>query len=77
MNFCSESLVSEDFLESYAMGKLPGADRVALEAHLLVCTICRTRVAAIEDFVLVIRTALAELELRPTARISPQLALSL
>ena len=75
MNFCLE--LPDDVLERYAMGTLSGPDFIPLEEHLLVCTTCQSRLAALEDFVQVIRSALAALALHPVARISAQHALSL
>jgi hypothetical protein len=77
MNICFESHFSDDVLEKYAMGTLPHLDYGPLEEHLLLCTTCQTRLKQVEEFVLVIRAALAQLVLNPQARFSAQSAFAL
>jgi hypothetical protein len=67
----------DDILESYAMRKAPSLDCGPLEEHLLLCEACRTRLMKIEEFILVVRAALAELQTHPLTRIGPQAALAL
>ena len=77
MNICFESHFPDDVLEKYAMGTLSNLDYGPLEEHLLLCTTCQTRLAEVEEFVLVIRVALAQLALNPHARFSAQSAFAL
>jgi hypothetical protein len=82
MNTCFKSHIPEphfpeDVLESYAMRTAPSLDWSPLEEHLLLCEACRTRLMKIEEFILVIRAALAELQRHPHARFGPQPALTL
>jgi hypothetical protein len=67
----------EHVLESYAMGKAPSLDCGPLEEHLLLCEACRKRLTKIEEFIQVIRAAIAELEVHPHARFGPRPALAL
>jgi predicted anti-sigma-YlaC factor YlaD len=67
----------EHVLESYAMGKAPSLDYGPLEEHLLLCEACRQRLMKVEEFILVIRAALAEMEVHPHARFGPQPAFAL
>ena len=59
MNFCLELHFPDDVLERYAMGRLSGVDSVPLEEHLLICTACQTNLLAVEEYILVVRVALA------------------
>ena len=77
MNSCLELRFGEDVLERYAMGKLSSFLAVPFEDHLVICPVCQARLASEEEFVLVVRTALSELELKPVTRMSPQHALVL
>jgi hypothetical protein len=49
---------TEDQLEQYALGRLPGSDLPLLEQHLTICAACRERLDRIEDFALGMREAL-------------------
>jgi len=77
MNTLFESHFPDEILERYAMGKTPSLDCGPLEEHLLLCESCRTRLKKIEEFILVVRAALVELEVHPHARFGPQPALAL
>lgn len=70
MNFCLRVHFSDQVLECYAMGRLSNLAGALLEEHLLICTACQTRLVAIEDYVVVLRAALAEF--RTPARIGPR-----
>ena len=50
---------TEDRLEQYALGRLPGADLIALEEHLLICDACRERLDDIGAFAIGMREALS------------------
>ncbi|HEX8984430.1 MAG TPA: hypothetical protein VF767_03330 [Bryobacteraceae bacterium] len=50
--------ISDDLLETYALGKLQDADLAFAEEHMLVCAECRDRLVGIEAFVSVLRNAL-------------------
>jgi predicted anti-sigma-YlaC factor YlaD len=77
MNTYFESHFSEDALESYALRKAHSLDCGPIEEHLLLCEACRTHLMKIEEFILVVRAALAELQTHPLTRIGPQPALAL
>lgn len=49
---------TEDQLEQYALGRLPGSDLPQLEQHLTICAACRERLDRIEDFTIGMREAL-------------------
>jgi anti-sigma factor RsiW len=51
--------ISEDALEEYALGRLPSAHCEPLDEHLLVCPACQNALEVIDDYVNVIRAALA------------------
>jgi len=48
---------TEEQLELYALGRLPGSGQVRLEEHLLVCAACRDKLNEIGDFALAMRAA--------------------
>jgi len=50
--------VSEDQLESYALGRLPDSDVSLLEEHLILCAACRENLDRIGDAALGLREAL-------------------
>ena len=49
----------EELLETYAMGKLSGQESEPVEEHLLLCPICQQRLDGLDDFIHVIKAALA------------------
>lgn len=55
----------DDLLESYAMGKLSGHEIEPVEEHLLLCPACQERCARLDDFIEVIKTALAAMSPSP------------
>jgi hypothetical protein len=77
MNICFQSHFPDDHLERYATEKISSPDCGPLEEHLLLCEDCQTRLLKIEEFILVTRAALAELEEHPNARFSAQSAFAL
>jgi len=77
MNICFESHFPDDLLEKYALGTASNLDCAPLEEHLLLCVDCQTRLAEIEEFILIVQAALVELEARPDGRFSAQSALAL
>ena len=77
MNDGLESHFGNDVLETYAMRQMSSADCVLLEEHLLVCGVCQNRLASVEEYILVVKTAIAALATDRPARIGPQSALTL
>jgi hypothetical protein len=77
MNTCGVVHFPDDVLEIYAMGSLSNLDCGPLEEHLQLCGHCRTRLTNVEEYILVLRTALKELQLHPTARLGAQSVLVL
>ena len=75
MNFCLKVHFADHVLERYAMGKLSNLAGALLEEHVLICEACQTRLVTIEEYLLVLRAALAAL--RTPTRIDPQSASSL
>ena len=59
MNSCLELHYPDDVLERCAMGGLSSLDYVPLEEHLLICTACQTKLLAVEEYIAVVRAALA------------------
>jgi anti-sigma factor RsiW len=57
--------VSEDVLETYAMGKLSDEDCAPLEEHLLLCCICQRRLAQTDEYIRVVKAAASRLRPRP------------
>jgi anti-sigma factor RsiW len=51
--------IADDLLESYAMGKLSERETAPLEEHLLLCAGCQERLAGLDDFIQVVKAALA------------------
>ena len=49
----------DDLLENYAMGKLSDQESEPVEEHLLLCSVCQERLDNLDDFIQVIKTALA------------------
>ena len=50
--------ISNDLLESYAMGSLSDPESEPLEEHLLLCSACQARLDELDEFVHVIKAAL-------------------
>jgi hypothetical protein len=48
---------TDEQLELYALGRLPGAEHARLEEHLIVCAACREKLEGIGDFALAMREA--------------------
>ena len=59
------------------MGKVSHLDCGPLEEHLILCAACRKRLMQVEEFILVIRAALNELDTHSETRIGAQSALAL
>jgi hypothetical protein len=72
MNTCFEFHFSDEVLEKYALRSLSNWDRRPLDEHLPRCKDCRTRLMKVEEYILVVRAALSELEIHPNARFSVQ-----
>ena len=70
MNTCFELHFPDDLLEQYTLGTVSNPDCRLLEEHLLLCVACRRRLMKVEEFILVLRTALAELRVHHGARLS-------
>jgi len=51
--------VPEELLEAYAMDSLSEPESAPLEEHLLLCEICQHRLAELDDFIQVAKSALA------------------
>jgi len=51
-----------DTLEEYVVGRLPESVNEALEEHLLICPRCQAAVAEIDEYVLLMKHAMAKLE---------------
>ncbi len=75
MNFCLNVHFADHVLERYAMGKLSNLGAALLEEHVLICKACQNRLVSVEEYVLVLRSALAEF--RTPARIGPRSECSL
>jgi len=52
--------VPDELLEQYAIGKLSDQVNAPLEEHLLLCQFCCSRLEAIDEFVRVVKAALAK-----------------
>ena len=52
--------LTEDTLESYALGRLPESQLARVETHLFVCHSCQDALAAADDYVAAMKSALAE-----------------
>jgi uncharacterized CHY-type Zn-finger protein len=50
----------EDVLEKYAMGKLSDEENAPVEEHLLICGICQQVLSKLDEYLDVVRAALAE-----------------
>jgi len=61
MNAGFGSHVREDVLEKYALLQLSDAECVPLEEHLLVCPVCQTRLDELDDYIQVVKAAIATL----------------
>jgi hypothetical protein len=59
MNTGFVSHVPEDVLEKYAMGMLPDQACDPVEEHLLLCLACQSRLEAVDEYIQVIKTAMA------------------
>ena len=53
------SHVDEDDLELFVMERLPQSKRKEIEAHISVCSACRSRLMETEDFIQTLRSALS------------------
>jgi anti-sigma factor ChrR (cupin superfamily) len=77
LNTCFDSHFSDELLEKYALGRVSVLDCASLEGHLLICSDCQTHLATIEEYLAVMRAALAELEVHAQARMGAQSAIAL
>jgi len=51
--------VSADKLEKYALARGSGTGFAKVEEHLLICSACQERLSGIDEFIAVLKTALA------------------
>ena len=58
MNTKSISLIPEDLLERYAMGRLSRPDCAPVHRHLLHCSSCQVHLQQIDEYVKVMKAAL-------------------
>jgi anti-sigma factor RsiW len=59
MNVSADHL-SEEILEKYAMEKLSDWESAPVEEHLLICQLCRSRLENLDEFVALMKLALAD-----------------
>jgi anti-sigma factor RsiW len=69
MNTGFNNHVSEEVLETYALGKLSDEDCAPLEEHLLLCCICQRRLERTDEYLRVIKAAASSLDHGPAAGI--------
>lgn len=55
------SHIPEDLLERYAIGRLPDPDCAALDEHLLICSACQISLEEMDEYVHVVKAAIAAL----------------
>lgn len=55
--------IDENVLDRYAMGTLPEAAIPQVEEHLLICSLCQSRLVETDDFLIHFRTAATQVEL--------------
>jgi hypothetical protein len=65
MNTCCELHFPDDLFEQYTLGMVSNQDSRLLEEHLLLCVACQRRLMKVEEFILILRSALAELGVHP------------
>jgi hypothetical protein len=53
--------ITDDDLEEYAMRTLPDAESEPLKQHFLVCSECRDRLTATDEYLAAMRSAAAEI----------------
>jgi hypothetical protein len=70
VNTCFELHFPDDLFEPYTLGLLSKPDCRFLEEHLLLCVACQRRLMQVEEFVLVVRIALAELGADPLGSVA-------
>ena len=64
--------IEEDLIEQYAMGVLPEESIAQLEEHLLICSVCQTRLLEADEFLKIFRSAATPADMRLSPRwISP------
>jgi hypothetical protein len=63
--------IPEDLLEKYTLDTLREADCAALEEHLLICSACRISLEEMDEYVNIMKAAIATLPRTPLRR-SPQ-----
>ena len=61
MNTGFDFHVPYDLLEEYALRRVPARNRAPLEEHLLICPACQNSLAKIDEYILVMKTAMAAL----------------
>ena len=49
--------IEETLLDQYAMGTVPRASVAQVEEHILICSLCQSRLVAIDEFLTVFRSA--------------------
>lgn len=55
---CTDRHGSADLIEEYCLGRLPPAELVWFETHLLVCRVCRKRVSDTDKLIMCLKLAL-------------------
>lgn len=53
---------SEDTLEEYAFNRLSESEVESLEEHVLICSLCQERLRAVDEYILLMKKAAAELQ---------------
>ena len=62
--------IPEELLEQFALGKVPEPHCAPLDEHLLICPACQNSLAEIDEYIRVMRAALAA----PLPKLSPSFA---
>jgi len=60
--------IPEELLEEFALGRVPDPDCTPVDEHLLICPACQNNLAEIDEYIRVIRAALAALPPLPSKR---------
>lgn len=64
MNAGTISHIPDDLLEEYALGRVPARDSAPLDEHLLICPTCQYNLKEIDEYILVMKAAIAALPAR-------------